>query len=121
MKAVHGSLSHLLAEAKDKKVETVRVAAFVLADGAVNNGIPRYTAWVVVTAVLDWDLWAEWRLLVGRGYAEMTERGPVVPPRIAEALTARAREIRGRIAEAGLGVRHGMLAHDAEIVDGTLD
>jgi hypothetical protein len=62
MKVIHGSLKGLLQEVKDRKVESVRVAAFMQSD-IVTNGIPRYTAWVVVTAVLDWDLWAEWRLL----------------------------------------------------------
>ena len=54
MKVVHGSLSTLLQEVKDRNVDAVRVAAFVQSDGGA-NGIPRYTAWVVVTAVLDVD------------------------------------------------------------------
>jgi hypothetical protein len=120
MKVIHGSLNGLLQEVKDKKVEAVRVAAFMQSD-VVTNGLPRYSAWVVVTAILDWDLWTEWRLLVGRGHAEVTERGAVLPPRIAELMTARAAEVRARVAEAGLGVRDGMLAHDAEGMDGALD
>ncbi len=120
MKVIHGSLKGLLQEVKDKKVEAVRVAAFMQSD-VVANGLPRYTAWVVVTAVLDWDLWTEWRLLVGRGHAEVTERGAVLPVRIAELMTERAAEIRTRVAEAGLDVRDGMLAHDAEGMDGALD
>jgi hypothetical protein len=47
MKVVHGSLRALLHEVKERKVEAVRVAAFLQSD-AVSNGIPRYTAWVVV-------------------------------------------------------------------------
>jgi hypothetical protein len=120
MKVIHGSLKGLLQEVKDKKVEAVRVAAFMQGD-AVANGLPRYTAWVVVTALLDWDLWTEWRFLVGRGHAEVTERGAVLPARIAELMTERAAEIRTRVSEAGLGVRDGMLAHDAEGMDGALD
>ena len=120
MKVIHGSLKGLLQEVKDKKVEAVRVAAFMQSD-VVANGLPRYTAWVVVTALLDWDLWTEWRLLVGRGHAEVTERGASIPARIAELMKERAAEIRARVAQAGLGVRDGMLAHDAEGMDGALD
>jgi hypothetical protein len=120
MKVIHGSLKGLLREVKDKKVEAVRVAGFMQSD-VVANGIPRYTAWVVVTAVLDWDLWTEWRLLVGRGHAELTETGAVVPPRIAERLAERGKEVRARVADAGLGVRDGLLAADSESMDGVLD
>lgn len=120
MKVIHGSLKGLLAEVKEGKVDTVRVAAFIQSD-FVANGMPRYTAWVVVTALLDWDLWTEWRLLVGRGHAEVTESGAVVPPRVAERMAEGAKEVRARVAEAGLGIRNGLLAHDAEGMDGTLD
>jgi hypothetical protein len=120
MKIVHGSLRALLREVKERKVEAVRVAAFLQSD-VVSNGIPRYTAWVVVTARLDWNLWTEWRLLVGRGYAELTEHGAAVPARIAELLKERTGEIRARVTEAGLGVRDGILAHDAEAMDGAVE
>jgi hypothetical protein len=120
MKVVHGSLKNLLQEVKDKKGDAVRVAAFMQTD-VVGNGLPRYTAWVVVTSLLDWDLWTEWRLLVGRGHAEVTETGAVVPARIAERLAERGQEVRARVTEAGLGVRDGMLAHDAEGMDGALN
>jgi len=120
MKIVHGSLRALLNEVKERKVEAVRVAAFVQSD-VVSNGMPRYTAWVVVTSLLDWDLWTEWRLLVGRGHAEVTEHGAVAPARIAELLKERTREIRARVSEAGLGVRDGLLAHDAEAMDGAIE
>ncbi len=36
-------------------------------------------------------------------------------------MTERAAEIRTRVSEAGLAVRDGMLAHDAEGMDGALD
>ncbi|MBI2202988.1 MAG: hypothetical protein HYU41_03905 [Candidatus Rokubacteria bacterium] len=61
MKVIHGSLNGLIREVKDKKVTAVRVAGFLQSD-VVTNGMPRYAAWIVVTAVLDWDLWTEWRL-----------------------------------------------------------
>ena len=120
MKVIHGSLKNLLQEVKDKKGDAVRVAGFMQSDVA-GNGIPRYTAWVVVTAVLDWDLWTEWRLLVGRGHAEVTETGAVVPARIAERLAERGKEVRARVTETGLGVRDGLLAADGESMDGAFE
>jgi hypothetical protein len=96
---------------------SIRVAAFFQSD-VVSNGIPRYTAWVVVTARLDLSLWTTWRLLVGRGYAEVTEHGAAVPARLAELQKEKTREIRARVTKAGLGVRGGILAHDAEAMDG---
>jgi hypothetical protein len=121
MKVVHGSLRALLDEVEERKVEAVRVAAFLQSSDFVSNGIPRYTAWLVVTARLDWSLWTEWRLLVGRGYAEVAEHGPAVPTRLAELLKEKTREIRARVTEAGLGVRDGILAHDAEAMDGAVE
>lgn len=120
MKVVHGSLKNLLQEVKDRKVDAVRVAAFMQSD-VVTNGMPRYTAWVVVTAVLDWDLWTEWRLLVGRGHAEVTEGGAVVPARIVALMKERVKDVRACVADAGLGVRDGFLVHDTESMDGALD
>jgi hypothetical protein len=118
MKVIHGSLQGLLQEVKDKKGDAVRIAGFVQSD-VVADGIPRYTAWVVVTAHLDWDLWTEWRLLVGRGYAERTETGAVVPARIAERLAERGKEVRARVAHHG-SVPHGIGAgpHDHEVGGG---
>ncbi len=120
MKVVHGSLRALLYEVKERKVEAVRVAAFLQSD-PVSNGMPLYTAWVVVTAELDWGLWTEWRLLVGRGHAEVTEYGASAPSRIADLLKDRTRQVRARVAEAGFSVREGLLAHDAEAMDGAIE
>jgi hypothetical protein len=47
MKIVHGSLRALLQEVHERKVEAVRVAALLQRE-AVSNGMPRYTAAVVV-------------------------------------------------------------------------
>jgi hypothetical protein len=99
----------------------VRVAAFLQSSDVVSNGIPRYTAWVVVTTRLDWSLWTEWRLPVGRGRLEVTEHGAAVPVRIAELLKEQTRKIRARVAEVGLGVCDGILAHDAEAMDGAVE
>jgi hypothetical protein len=120
MKVIHGSLRNLLQEVRDRKGETVRVAGFVQAD-VIPNGVPRYTAWVVVTAQLDFDVWTEWRLLVGRGHAEVTETGPAVPARIAERLAERGQAVRARVSEAGLTVQDGLLAAEAESMDGAFE
>jgi hypothetical protein len=78
---------------------------------------------VVVTALLDldWVLWTESRLLVGRGCAEVTEHGAAVPVRLDELQKEKTREIRARVTEAGHGVRDGILAHDAEAMDGAVE
>lgn len=119
MKIIHGSLKGLLEEVIDRKVETVRVAA-LMESAAVANGIPLYTSWIIVTAPLDWDRWAEWRLLVGRGRAEMSEDGAVVPERIAALMEKRIGEVRARVQAVGLGVRDGIIAHDTAGMDGVL-
>jgi hypothetical protein len=123
MKVVHGSPTALLHAVKERNVEAVRVAAFLQSSDVISNGIPRYTAWVVVTALLDldWVLWTEWRLLVGRGYAEVAEHGAAVPTRLAELLKEKTREIRVRMTAAGLGARAGILAHDTEAMDGAVE
>ena len=121
MKVIHGSLQHLIDEVKDRKVETVRVAGCVQSDAAPTHASTGYTACVIVTAVLDWDLWAEWRLLVGRDQAEVNVRGTVIPADIADLLTQRVREVRARLTGTGLRVEQGMLAHDAEALEGALD
>jgi hypothetical protein len=122
MKVVHGWPTALLHAVKERNVEAVRVAAFLQSSDVISNGIPRYTAWVVVTARLDldWNLWTEWRLLIGRGYAEVTEHGAAVPARLAGLQKEKNGEIRARVTEAGLGVRGGILAHDAEALDGVV-
>jgi hypothetical protein len=120
MKVVHGSLRGLLHEAKEGRVDAVRVAALLQRE-AVSNGMPRYTAAVVVTAALGLGLWTEWRLLVGRGYAEMTEHGAAAPVRIEELLKERTRDVRARVVQAGFEVRDGIVVHDAEALDGEIE
>src|SRR5690242_14170349 len=83
MKIIHGSLSSLLTEVKEQgKVDGVRVAALMQStfEGAAS---PRYTSWVIVSAHVDWEKWAEWRFVVGRQRGEVTERGYRVPEKLA--------------------------------------
>ncbi len=121
MKIIHGSLSALLVEVKEHgKVNGVRVAALMQSttEGA---GIPRYTSWVIVSADADGERWAEWRLVVGRQRAEVTEQGFRIPEKL-NALTAeKLEEVRGWIEAAGLAMRDGVLAADAETLEGVLN
>jgi hypothetical protein len=120
MKIVHGSLSGLLAEVKERgKVDGVRVAALMqsVVEGA---GIPRYTSWVIVSAQVDWEQWAEWRLVVGRQRAEVTEHGFRVPEKLAALTEEKLAEVRGWIEATGLAMRAGILAGEAETLEGVL-
>ena len=121
MELIHGSLRSLLTEIKEAgKIDGVRVAA-MLQSTTEGGGIPRYTSWVVVSAQVDWEKWAEWRLLVGRQRAEVTEHGLRVPAKLAALTEERLAEVQDRIEVAGLGMRDGILAHDAESLEGALD
>ena len=120
MKIIHGSLSGLLGEVKAHgKVDGVRVAALMQStvEGA---GMPRYTSWVIVSGRVDWEQWAEWRLVVGRQRAEITEHGVRVPDKLAALTEERLAEVRGWIEAAGLGMREGILAADVETLEGVL-
>ena len=120
MKIIHGSLSSLLTEVKEQgKVDGVRVAAMMQStfEGA---GLPRYTSWVIVSAHVDWEKWAEWRLVVGRQRGEVSERGCHVPEKLAALTEEKLSEVRGWIEAAGLLMRDGILAGDAETLEGVL-
>jgi len=120
MKIIHGSLSSLLTEVKERgKVDGVRVAALMQStfEGA---GLPRYTSWVIVSAPMEWSTWAEWRLVVGRQRAEITERGSRVPVKLAALTEEKLAEVRGWVEAAGLAMRDGILAGDAEALEGVL-
>ena len=120
MKIIHGTLSGLLAEVKEHaKLDGVRVA--VLMQSTVGaDAAPRYTSWIVVSAPTDWNRWTEWRLLVSRGRAEVSEQGCVVPARIVALTEERLAEVRRRVEAAGLLAREGIVAGDADSMDGIL-
>ena len=83
MKIIHGSLSGLLGEVTAHGPDDgVRVAALMQStvEGA---GMPRYTSWVIVSGRVAGEQWAEWRLVVGRQRAEITEHGVRVPAKLA--------------------------------------
>ena len=120
MKIIHGSLSGLLAEVKVQGPhDGVRVAALMQStvEGA---GMPRYTSWVIVSGRVAGDQWAEWRLVVGRQRAGITERRGGVPAKLAALTADRLAEVRGWIETAGLGMREGIVAADVETLEGVL-
>src|SRR5262249_11623927 len=120
MKIIHQSLSGLLAEVKERgKVDGVRVAALMQSTFEA-AGLPRYTSWVIVSAHVDWEKWAEWRLVVGRRRAEVTAQGCRVPDKLAALTEEKLAEVRGWIEAAGLDMRDGILAADAETLEGVL-
>ncbi len=120
MKIIHGSLSSLLTEVKEQgKVDGVRVAAMMQSTFEW-AGLPRYTSWVIVSAHVDWEKWAEWRLVVGLQRGEVTERGYRVPEKLAALTEEKLAEVRGWIEAAGLLMRDGILAGDAETLEGVL-
>jgi hypothetical protein len=121
MKVIHAALSGLLGVVKERgKVDGVRLAA-LMQSATEGAGTPRYTSWVIVSAHVDWELWAEWRLLVGRQRAALTEDGFQVPERLATLTHERLEEVRGWIDAAGLTVHEGVLAADAEVFEGRLE
>ena len=60
MKVIHGSLKNLLQEVKDKKVDAVRVAGFMLS----GRHAPRRAPW---QAKVDEEVLHDARILGGRG------------------------------------------------------
>jgi len=88
-----------------------------LEDEAWTSGIPYLTSRVVVTAVIDRNLWAEWRYWVGRAMAEGTARGLRVPDWLQQKNDQKLAEVTKRIDEAGFEVREGMLCHALSAMD----
>ena len=121
MKIIHGSLGALLVEVKERgKVDGVRVAA-LMQSAAEGPGVLRYTSWVIVSGHVDWEKWAEWRLVVGRQRAEVTEHGFRVSEKLTALTEEKLAELRGWIEAAGLAMRDGILAADGETLEGVLD
>jgi hypothetical protein len=121
MKIIHGALSSLLTEVKEQgKVDGVRLAA-VMQSTCEGAGLPRYTSWIIVSAQVDyWERWAEWRLVVARQRAEVTEHGFRVPAKLAALTEEKLAEVRAWIEAAGLLMRDGVLAGDGETLEGVL-
>ena len=121
MKVVYASLSSLLTDLKERLAPDWVHLAPLLQSTAEGSGVPGYTSWIVVTTELARDRWAEWRLMVGRQRGELTESGPRAPEKLARLTEARLAEVRGWIDAAGLDMRDGIHAADAESFEGALD
>lgn len=121
MKVVYRSLAAMLAELLERKVEALRVSPLIQSASGKTTGLPYHTSRIVVTAELDAHCWAECRLWVGRELGELAE-GRM---RLSEALRQRGQEllaeVTARIEAEGFRVLGGMVAHEAEAVDGVLE
>src|SRR5262245_51531811 len=116
MKILHASLSTFLDEVKPCSTP-VRVAALMQSTMTLAMAAPLYASWIVVTAALEGGTWAEWRILVGRQRAELTERSFPVPARLTQLTEERLAKVRGWIEARGLAMAHGILAYEGESVD----
>jgi hypothetical protein len=121
MKLIYGTLGAMLAELRERKVEAVRLSRVVQREPGRTTGIPYYASRIVVTAPVDHDLWAECRLLVGRGLGEMVGGGTRLPEVLRQRGEKLLAEVKGRIQAEGLRVVEGMLAHDSAALDGLLE
>ncbi|MBI4611408.1 MAG: hypothetical protein HY726_20650 [Candidatus Rokubacteria bacterium] len=121
MKLIFGTLAAMVAELVERKVEAVRIAPLVQSERGRATGVPYHTSWIVVTAELGDHAWAECRLWVGRGMGEIADGGTRLPEAIRERGEKLLAEVRSRIEAEGLRVLDGMVAHDAEAVDGGLE
>lgn len=118
MKLLFDSLEGLLTELRERKVDVVRVCSAVHSDsGLRTGGIPHLTRRIVVTAAVDDHLWAEFRYWVGRGVAEVNERGLQLPPRLVKLGDEALAGISKRLDDGGFQIREGMLAHDTQAID----
>jgi hypothetical protein len=118
MKLIFDTLDALLTELHDRKVQVVRVSPMIHAEtGARTAGIPQMTSRVLVTAALDEQLWAEWRLWVGRAMGEVGERGIHLPEWLRKKGDAALAEISKRVDDEGFQIREGIVAHDTAALD----
>src|SRR5262249_8405669 len=102
MKIIHGSLSGLLAEVSAHGERAAVLVAPLMPSTMAGARIPYYTAWVIVSARVAGEQWAEWRLAVGRQRAEISEHGLSVPDKLVARTEDKLAEVRGWIDAAGL-------------------
>ncbi|MGH7331611.1 MAG: hypothetical protein ACREKS_02465 [Candidatus Rokuibacteriota bacterium] len=112
------SLDATIKTFRESRVQLAWICSEVkLEDGAWTTGIPYLASRVVVTAVIDKHLWAEWRYWVGRGMAEGTVRGLRVPDWLQQKSDQKLAEISKRIDDAGFEIREGMICHSRMTLD----
>lgn len=118
MKLLFDSLDAFLGEARDRKVEIVRISPALAIDPCGRStGIPHLVSRVVVTAALSDHHWAEWRYRVGRAMAEIGDRGLHLPAWLREKQDRALAEVSRRVDDAGLPIREGILTHDLGMMD----
>jgi hypothetical protein len=118
MKLLFESLDAFLGEARDRKVEIVRISpALEVARGRRTAGVPQLVSRVLVTAALDDHQWVEWRYWVGRAIAEVGERGLHLPAWLQEKQDQALAQVSKRVDDAGLLIREGILTHDRGVMD----
>ncbi len=118
MKLLFDSLDAFLAEARDRKVEVVRISPALAIDrGRRTGSIPHLVSRVVVTAALGDHHWAEWRYWVGRALAEIGDRGLHLPAWLREKQDRTLADVSKRVDDAGLFIREGILTHDTGVMD----
>src|SRR5262245_64996240 len=118
MKMLFDSLDAMLKELRDRKVTVVRISPAIEKEtGARTGGIPPLTARVIVSAVIDDHLWAEWRHWVGRAVAEISERGFHLPATLQRKANEAIGVISRRVDDAGFEIREGIFTHDTAAMD----
>jgi hypothetical protein len=118
MKLLFDSLEAFLAEARERKVEVVRISPALEVDrGRRTAGVPQLVSRVLVTAALDEHHWTEWRYWVGRAIAEVSDRGLHLPGWLREKQDRALAEVSRRVDDAGLAIREGILTHDTGVMD----
>src|SRR5262245_50326970 len=113
MKILYTSLDTFLDEVQTAG-RRVRVTALMHSTLTPAMTAQLYAGWIVVTAALEGSTWAEWRMLVGRQRAELTDLTDPTPPRLTKRTEERLVEVRARIEARGLTMAPGLHAHDAE-------
>ncbi len=121
MKLIYGSLGAMLADLRARNVGAVRVASCFQSETGRTAAIPYHTSRIVVTAQLDGEMWAEFRVWVGRGIAEVAEGRMCLPEALRQRGEKLLSEVKEQIKAECFAVLEGMLAHDAAGADGYVD
>ena len=112
------SLEATIAAFRERRVAIVWISPEVkLKYGVQTAGIPYLASRVVVTAIIDKQLWAEWRYWVGRAMAEGTVRGLRLPDWLQQRSDQKLAEVTRRIDDAGFEIREGMICHARAAMD----
>jgi hypothetical protein len=118
VKLLFDSLDALLTELRDAGVQVVRVSpALAIEAGPRMGGVPHAVVRVLVTAALDEQRWAEWRLWIGQTMADPARNDVDLPAWLSEARDQALARISRRLDDAGFLIREGIVTHDAGTMD----